>query len=126
MKAPSAYVIGLVWSWLQLPVVIALFLLVANVMAVALGPELAALPAALITMSVSMAIGLWFPPCPRCGLNIFVTLLARRRLYSGSYFFSNMHRHLNRPNDVCSKCGLNLRNFTLFDPTAKRGKRCST
>lgn len=116
------YSVGLAWSWLQIPVVIALFLLVASVMAAALGPERAALPAALITASVSMAIGLWFPPCPRCGLNIFLTLLDRRRLYSGSYFFSNVHRHLNRPNDICSKCGLNLRQFTLFDSKAKRGK----
>lgn len=117
----SVYRVGLAWIWLRFPVVVALFLAFGWGLALFLPPNSVGIVAALSAAIIGLIADLRFPPCPRCGLNVFVTLRDKRRFFSGSYFFSVMHRHYYRPNGVCSRCGLNLRHFTLFDPRAKRG-----
>lgn len=105
----------------MLPLAVACFLMAGAVAASFLAADAAGPVAVIATFVLMLAAQLRFPACPRCGLNVFVTLRDKRRFFSGSYFLSVMHRHVYSPNRLCSRCGLDLRAFTLFDSRAKRG-----
>ena len=56
-----------------------------------------------LSIGASMLV---FPACPRCGYSPY--------LWAKGWAFSSF------PRSRCSKCGLDLRKFGLFDPRAKR------
>jgi hypothetical protein len=116
----------LFWTWLEVPVAIVIFLAL-GFAGTALS-SLASLPYDAVTFGmivlwflVNSALWLYFPACPRCGLNAFLTIHDRRRFLGfGQYPGSRLQRHRYRPNRTCSRCDLDLTRYGIFDPRAKR------
>ena len=117
---------AVLWIWLQFPVAVAIFLAL-GFCATALSsvtrlPENTAFMGALVLWFLANAVlWLYFPACPRCGLNAFLTIHDRRRFVGfGQYFGSRLQRHRYRPNRTCSRCDLDPTRYGIFDPRAKR------
>ena len=121
MRWPSVHTTGALWVWAQFPFAILLFILFAY--AVNSIPS-EAWRAGIVCIGVFLVmsvITLSFPACPRCRLNAFLTIHEKRRfLGAGQYFGSRLQRRMYRPNKTCSRCGLDLTRYGIFDPRAKR------
>lgn len=121
MRGPSVYRMGMIWRW-GLSFVVALGSLL-------LALWLAARAPASVGWIFGVAIGAWallngwlfltFPACPRCKLNVFLEFRDRWRPIPGQYLFSHLRRRIWRPSPACARCGLDLKQHRLFDPSVR-------
>jgi len=125
VRGPSVYQVGLIWLWgssfiFGLASLLLLIWLAGRVPLAWVANDTAVVGAVAVWAILNIWLFLTFPGCPRCGLNVFLEIRERWLPIPGQYLFSRLRRRAWRPNDACTRCGLDLHAHSLFDPKARR------